>query len=138
MTILRKSKLLFGSILLFSLLGCGETTSESTNIDKDNNEIVTTNNETEVTPELKQGKPMELSGTVVFKPMEGGFFAIDGDDGKNYLPLNLPEHARKGGIKVSMSVEIKQGVVTIYNYGIPIEIKELIITDDSADEGTVM
>lgn len=31
----------------------------------------------------------ELHGTVVYKDIEGGFFAIDGDDGKTYDPINL-------------------------------------------------
>lgn len=87
---------------------------------------------------VKKDQIMHLTGQVVYKTFEGGFFAIDGDDGKHYLPLNLPEHARKAGIKVAMDVIIKSGVMTIYNYGIPIEIQDLTITDDSADEGTVM
>ena len=31
-----------------------------------------------------------LQGTVVHKYLEGGFFAIEGDDGRIYDPINLP------------------------------------------------
>ncbi|XOV77816.1 MAG: hypothetical protein ACFHVJ_12775 [Aestuariibacter sp.] len=91
-----------------------------------------------VTSEPKKAKFVELSGKVVFKTFEGGFYAIDGDDGKKYLPLNLPEHAQKAGIKVAMQVEIKAGIMTIYNYGIPIEIQELTITDANPQDDNVM
>jgi hypothetical protein len=37
----------------------------------------------------------------VYKDMEGGFFAIDGDDGKTYDPINLPDSFKINGLKVT-------------------------------------
>jgi hypothetical protein len=34
---------------------------------------------------------VDLQGTVVKKDLEGGFFAIESDDGRVYDPINLPD-----------------------------------------------
>lgn len=125
---------LAASTLLLGLAGCGtDTNTENNQVEATPQQESTENTEPNISTTLNGEKPMTLTGKVVFKPIEGGFYAIDGDDGQHYLPLNLPEEARKGGIKVTFTAQIKKNVVTIYNYGIPIEIISLDITDANGE-----
>ncbi len=73
--------------------------------------------------EPKDGKDLifEIVGTIQFKNLEGGFYALIGDNGKNYLPLNLTEEHRRGGLRVKVQARVKQ-VYTIANFGTPVEL----------------
>jgi hypothetical protein len=39
---------------------------------------------------VEPGGLFQGSGTVAYKTFEGGFWAIDGDDGETYDPVDLP------------------------------------------------
>lgn len=68
------------------------------------------------------GDIFELRGTIVRKEMEGGFFAIDGDNGITYDPVNLPESYKKDGLKVKVEARLKSDVMSIHMVGPTIEI----------------
>ena len=65
------------------------------------------------------------TGTVRYISLEGGFYGIVTDTGEKYLPLNLPEEYRVDGLRVEFKARIRRDVVTIYMWGIPIEIIEI-------------
>jgi hypothetical protein len=67
----------------------------------------------------------ELQGTVVHKNIEGGFYAIDGDDGKKYNPVNLSESFRKDGLKVKVTARLRMDAMSIHMYGAIIEVVEI-------------
>ncbi|BBO71285.1 hypothetical protein DSCA_52150 [Desulfosarcina alkanivorans] len=69
--------------------------------------------------------PFEIQGTIVRKDMEGGFYAIDGDDGRNYYPANLSESFRKDGLKVSVTARLKKDAMGIHMYGTTIEVVKI-------------
>jgi hypothetical protein len=69
----------------------------------------------------------EIEGTVTYQSLEGGFYAIDGTDGRKYDPINLPEAFKKDGLRVKGSVRLKEDVVSFHMYGEFIEIVELEI-----------
>jgi len=64
----------------------------------------------------------EIQGTVVYKSMEGGFFAIDADDGRKYNPINLPEAFRKDGTKVRVTARLRRDAVSFHMYGSIIDV----------------
>ena len=66
-----------------------------------------------------------LTGTIVWKALEGGFFAIHSDDGKKYDPINLPDSLKKEGLRVSVTARRKKGVVSFHMYGSIIEIVDI-------------
>lgn len=66
-----------------------------------------------------------IRGTVVQKNIEGGFFAIDGDDGEKYDPINLPASFRKNGLRVKIVARENKDVMTIHMYGTIIEIIDI-------------
>lgn len=66
-----------------------------------------------------------LRGTVVKKDLEGGFFAIESDDGQVYDPINLPEHFKKDGLKVKVNAKLRNDMGSIHMVGDIIEIVDI-------------
>ena len=71
---------------------------------------------------LSQTDTFVLQGTVAKKDLEGGFFAIDGDDGRTYEPLNLPEAFKSNGKRIKATVRVRDDVGSIHMVGEIIEI----------------
>lgn len=72
---------------------------------------------------------VEMMGEIVFKGLEGGFYAFYADNGKHYMPLNLQEEHKRLGLKVKIRALLKPEVRTIQMHGTPIEIIHLEIVD---------
>ncbi|MDF1553994.1 MAG: hypothetical protein P1P84_13070 [Deferrisomatales bacterium] len=68
---------------------------------------------------------LEIVGTVAYKDLEGGFYAIDGDDGEKYDPINLPEAFRKDGLRVKATARLKPEMMGFHMYGAIVEIVEI-------------
>ena len=68
---------------------------------------------------------VSFTGTVAYKNLEGGFYAIDADDGQKYMPINLPKEFAVDGLRVQVSARPKAEMVGIQMYGILIEIVEI-------------
>ena len=79
-----------------------------------------------------QADTLELQGAVVHKDLEGGFFAIDGDDGRTYDPVNLPESFKKNGMRVKATVRVKKNVGSIHMVGETVEIVNIVELDSQA------
>ncbi len=75
---------------------------------------------------------IELQGIVVYKDLEGGFFAIDGDDGRTYDPVNLPEAFKRNGMRVKATVRVKNDVAGIRMVGEIVEIVDIVASNDQA------
>jgi hypothetical protein len=63
-------------------------------------------------------------GTVRHETLEGGFYAIHGDDGKLYDPINLQANAQVDGQRVRF-VGVSRTDLVSYRPGIIIELKSL-------------
>lgn len=57
-------------------------------------------------------------------PLEGGFYGLVTDDGRKFIPLNLPETFKKEGLKIRVKGRV-ENVVTIHMWGTPFEIYEI-------------
>jgi len=64
----------------------------------------------------------EVLGTIVYKQFEGGFFAIDGDDGRKYNPINLPQSFKKDGLRVKVTVRLKRNAISFRMYGTVVDV----------------
>jgi len=62
------------------------------------------------------------TGTVKYIDIEGGFFGIIGDSGKNYNPINLSEEFQKDNLRVSFDAKIREDMVSFHMWGTLIEI----------------
>ena len=62
------------------------------------------------------------TGTVTHVDLEGGFYGIVADDGERYLPMDLDEAWLIDGERVTFAARILDGVMTIQQWGTPVEI----------------
>ena len=76
-------------------------------------------------PTIPDCDTFEIQGTVVHKNIEGGFFAIDDDDGRKYNPINLSESFRRDGLKVKVTARLRVDAMSIHMYGAIIEVVEI-------------
>ena len=98
---------------LFALIGCGAGAAQF--------------DETAASKKAvhRQADTVEIQGTIVHKDLEGGFYAIEGDDGRTYDPINLPEPFKKNGLRVRATVRYKDDVVGIHMAGDIVEIVDI-------------
>ena len=65
---------------------------------------------------------MKITGKVVFKEFSGGFWGIESEDRKEYLPTEMPEQLKKVDLKVQLDAKHAEDFFSIYMWGTPIEI----------------
>ncbi|GAB2695751.1 hypothetical protein Q4574_19875 [Aliiglaciecola sp. 3_MG-2023] len=94
--------------------------------------------------ELKEAKPSETSqeepamltitGTIVHKGMEGGFFGLDANDGKKYMPRGINKALLKNGMVVQVKGYVLTDVLTFQQYGEVLKVVEAVEIDSSKVE----
>ena len=65
---------------------------------------------------------VEITGTVKFIEVEGGFYGIAGDNGERYDPLNLSPDFQKDGLRVRIQARLRKDVVTTRMWGMPVDL----------------
>ena len=69
----------------------------------------------------------EISGTVEWIDLSGGFFGIVGDDGKKYFPVDgLPAQARTQGIHIRAKAQSVNSI-NIYMWGNTVKLTDISI-----------
>src|SRR6266536_963543 len=63
------------------------------------------------------GPRMQVAGTVQFNALEGGFYAIRGDDGVTYDPTNLPACYKADGLRVEVTFKVRRDLVSFHMVG---------------------
>ena len=110
-------------ICVVALASCKYITSSSSDIQNTEPDISESNeppsSENTLTPPADS---FEIVGTVVYKDIEGGFYAIDGDNGSKYDPINLPESFRKDGLRVKVTARPRMDAMSLHMYGAIIEV----------------
>lgn len=115
---MRKTSLLFTVVAIFLiasllfLMGCKNQLTNESASEPENASIA-------------QEDQIDISGTVVYKDLEGGFFAIEGDGGKIYDPINLPDAFKKDGLKVNVNAKLRNDMGSIHMVGDIIEIVDI-------------
>jgi inhibitor of cysteine peptidase len=74
-------------------------------------------------------RPWVPAGTITYVNLEGGFYGIAGDDGKEYLPLNLDQQYHIEGLRVSFEYEPAKDTATIQMWGTPVYLTFIDKTD---------
>ncbi|GGD63554.1 hypothetical protein [Lacimicrobium alkaliphilum] len=74
---------------------------------------------------------IRFTAEVVFKDLEGGFFALIGKDGSKYQPMGLALEFRRHGLIVEVEAEKVTDMVTYQQFGTLIRIINISIVDES-------
>lgn len=65
------------------------------------------------------------TGTIVYVDLEGGFYALDADNGRRYEPMNLPAEFRRDGLRVRFRGRVRSDMASIRMVGPILEILEI-------------
>ena len=115
------------TLLAFLLFGCAGEKVQSTPPSAKGKPVIHT------TPELKQQelKMITVRGTIKYKNLEGGFWALDAEDGRKFMPSGLDKALLVDGIVVEVTGVIEEDVITFQQYGKTLKIKSSRVIDDS-------
>ncbi len=76
-------------------------------------------------PEVPPGA-VRVVGTVHYYSLEGGFWAVRGDDGVTYDPMNgLPQAVQRENLRVTMVVKIRNDLGGVHTVGPIVEIVQI-------------
>ena len=80
---------------------------------------------------------LQIEGTITYINLEGGFFGVITDSDEKYLPLNIQEELKKyNGKRIKItSAFTRQDVVTIFQWGKPLYVKEWEIVNEPPPMG---
>lgn len=115
--------------LIFCLSACANDGSADTSAAKDEMTTPPPPQKTEKT----QGKyeMISLQGTLVYKQLEGGFWAFDAENGQKFMPRGLPDNAKRSGLIVKIEGHVMHDVLTFQQYGQVLKVRSLVVIDDS-------
>ncbi len=65
---------------------------------------------------------IELTGTIVFQPLETGFWGIVDSEGKKWRPVNMPDQLKVDGARVEVTARKVDDDASIFMWGTPIRI----------------
>jgi hypothetical protein len=69
---------------------------------------------------------IRVTGTVLFYTLEGGFWAVRGDDGTTYDPANgLPKEFQQVNLRVSVLMKIRADAASFHMVGPVVDIIEI-------------
>ena len=103
-------------LMLLSLNACSQQQSNAEPIEKE---------------QTMQSKSQEISGTLIYKNLEGGFYGFDSDNGKKYTLRNLAPEFKKNGIKLQVSGRVRNDIMTFTQYGDVFDVENVNVLDES-------
>ncbi|MGH7497335.1 MAG: hypothetical protein ACREL3_00615 [Gemmatimonadales bacterium] len=71
------------------------------------------------------GQPIHITGVVTHLELEGGLYAIRGDDEVTYDPTNLPPEFQKDGLAVEAEGRRRENMASIHQVGPIVEIERI-------------
>ena len=66
-----------------------------------------------------------IGATVFFNGLEGGFYALRGDNGAGYDPVNLATDYRREGLRVIVALKPRPDMASVHMWGQIVEIVEI-------------
>lgn len=97
---------------LLALPGCGRMPGRENVVPRD-------------TVVLEGDNLVKGTGTIRWFEVEGGFYAIRGDDGTTYDPISLPAEFRQDGLRIYFEARVRNDLVGTHMVGPLIEITSI-------------
>lgn len=67
-------------------------------------------------------KTFTISGKIVYQELGMGFWGIIGDDGKEWLPINLPKRYEIKDKRIHIKAKLVEGGVSMFMWGTMVEL----------------
>ena len=81
--------------------------------------------------QTSQPDSVTITGTVTYKDLEGGFYGLVAEDGKKYTLQKFPNKYLKNGLVVKVTGTLRNDIMTIQQFGTPLEADKVEVIDDS-------
>ncbi|WP_338517054.1 hypothetical protein [Alteromonas gracilis] len=72
-----------------------------------------------------------LTGSIIYKDLEGGFFAFIAENGDRYTLHGLDESHQRNGLIVEVNGVTKPDVMTFTQFGTVLQVKDIKVLDSS-------
>lgn len=76
-------------------------------------------------PLVQNGKPATITGQVVFRDKDGGFYGILTDNGAQLEPINLDGRFKTDGARVTIEGKLDSSRLGNHGWGNPVEVFEV-------------
>ena len=87
--------------------------------------------EQEAATESMEKNEVTLTGSIIYKDLEGGFFAFIAENGDRYTLHGLDESHQRNGLIVEVNGVTKPDVMTFTQFGTVLQVKEVKVLDSS-------
>ncbi|WP_421948026.1 hypothetical protein [Phaeodactylibacter xiamenensis] len=67
-------------------------------------------------------KNIRIKGTIKHVKLEGGFWGIVADDGREYRPVQMPEQLKHDGESVEVTLKPEEEEMSIHMWGQPVKV----------------
>jgi hypothetical protein len=74
---------------------------------------------------VRDGDIVAGTGTIRYFTIEGGFYAIRGDDDVTYDPIDLPLEVRQDGLRIRFRARLRPDMASIHQVGPVVEVLEI-------------
>lgn len=79
-----------------------------------------------------------LTGTILYKDLEGGFYAFITENGKHYTPHGLDETYRKNGLLVEIKGITKPNIMTTTQFGTVLQVTSVkVISSENVKDNSI-
>ncbi|OUD14961.1 hypothetical protein [Thioflexithrix psekupsensis] len=68
---------------------------------------------------------LHFNGKITYVDVEGGFYGITADDGRRFMPTNLPDKFKQAELAVAVQAVIAEDVIGIHMWGQSIELLQI-------------
>lgn len=82
-------------------------------------------------PEQMTTNDKLYTGTIIYKQLEGGFFALITNDNQRFTLRHLPAEFRLDGLIVEIQGSVNKDIVTFTQFGEPLDVSSVTVLDDS-------
>ncbi len=76
-------------------------------------------------------KSQSMTGTMVYKNLEGGFYGFVSESGEHFTFQKLPKEFNKHGLKIKVWGKPRKDVMTFTQFGTVFEVEQVEVIDDS-------
>ena len=78
---------------------------------------------------------MTLTGQIIYKQLEGGFYGFVTNNGDKYMPSGLKSEYLQNGLIVELKVELMPDMLTFQQFGDVVKVLEVKVLDTSKVSG---
>lgn len=121
----------YGLISLLVLFVCSGCNDEMEASDLTSTEAQTPTSAAQEAEKAEKQNMITVKGTIVYKQIEGGFWGLDGENGKKYMPSGINKDLLKDGMIVEVTGYVLEDVMTFQQYGQSLKVIESKMLDDS-------